>query len=66
MANYNDENYNPEFTDKFYIKKFMEIQQSNVILWRKLDNLKSDNMLNKLIREKFGDGFFDGLDDMVR
>jgi prolyl 4-hydroxylase len=57
---------NPEFTDPFYIKKFMEIQRGNVVLWRKLKNLESDNDIKYKIEQKFGLDFFKNIDDLIK
>jgi hypothetical protein len=57
---------NPEFTDPFYIKKFMEIQRGNVVLWRKLKNLESDNAIKDKIEQTFGLDFFKNIDDLVK
>lgn len=35
-------NDNPVFTDPFYIKKFMEIQQQNIILYKSLLKIKDN------------------------
>lgn len=55
----------PVITDPFYLKKFMQLQQANVILWRKLNNLKENEDVKATIETYFGDNFFDNLDDLV-
>ncbi len=54
----NDE---PVFTEPFYIKKFMEIQQQNVVLWRLLYRLQQHKELKEQIEKVFGDKFFEEL-----
>lgn len=60
------QNDNPEFTEPFYIKKFMDIQQTNIILWRKLKQLNDNPELDRLIKEQYGDDFFDGIEEYIR
>ena len=57
---------NPEFTDKFYIKKFMEIQQGNIQLWRKLQTIKENIYVKEIIEKQYGSDFFDDIDDLVK
>lgn len=57
---------NPTFDEPFYVKKFMDIQRGNVVLYRKLKNLEEDPQLKIKIEEQFGANFFDGLDDLVK
>ena len=57
---------NPVFTDKFYIKKFMEIQRGNVQLWRKLKDLESNEELKLKIQQQLGKDFFDNVDDLIK
>ena len=54
-------NEEPVFTEPFYIKKFMEIQQQNVILWRKLYNIQQNAELKEQVENTFGVDFFDEL-----
>jgi len=56
----------PKITDEFYLKKFMEIQQSNVVLWRKLHTIKEHEDLRAVVETYLGEDFFDNLDDLVR
>lgn len=58
----NDE---PVFTDPFYIKKFMQIQQHNVILYKKLLALQENATTKELAEFYFGSDFFDILKDGV-
>lgn len=55
----------PVITDPFYLKKFMQLQQANVVLWRKLHNIKENEDLRATIETYLGDNFFDNLDDLV-
>jgi hypothetical protein len=55
----------PIITDVFYLKKFMQLQQSNVVLWRKLHNIKENEDLRAVVETYLGDDFFDNLDDLV-
>lgn len=57
---------NPTFDEPFYVKKFMDIQRGNVVLYRKLKNLEENPQLKIKIEEQFGSNFFDGLDDLVK
>ena len=51
-------NDRPVFTDPFYIDKFMEIQQQNIVLYKTLLKIAEDPQLNQLIIEKFGEDYF--------
>ena len=55
----------PVITDEFYLKKFMQLQQANVVLWRKLHNIKENEDLRATIETYLGDDFFNNLDDLV-
>lgn len=59
-------NDNPEFSNPFYIKKFMEIQRSNVNLWRKLKNIEADPQLKSKVEAALGSDFFTDVDDLVK
>lgn len=59
-------NENPEFTDPFYIKKFMEIQRGNVNLWRKLKNIEENPELKARVEATLGIDFFMNVDDLVK
>lgn len=48
----------PVFTDPFYIDKFMEIQQQNILLYKTLLKIKEDPKLYSLAVEKFGEDIF--------
>lgn len=52
-------NENPEFSDKFYIKKFMEIQQQNIVLYKALLNIYNDPDLNQAVQSKIGQHVFE-------
>ncbi len=56
---------NPKFDDPFYIKKFMDIQRGNVVLYRKLKNLENSK-LKQVIENHLGEDFFKNLDDLVK
>lgn len=56
----------PVFTDPFYIKKFMEIQQQNVVLWRMLYNIQQNQSLKEQVEKEFGSTFFDELEKAPR
>jgi hypothetical protein len=56
----------PVFTDPFYIKKFMEIQQQNVVLWRMLYNIQQNQSLKEQVEKEFGSAFFDELEKAPR
>lgn len=55
----------PVITDEFYLKKFMQLQQANVVLWRKLYTIKGNEDLRATVETYLGDNFFDNLDDLV-
>lgn len=48
----------PVFTDPFYIDKFMEIQQQNIILYKMLLRIQEDPELAQSVIAKFGEDFF--------
>jgi hypothetical protein len=56
-------NENPVFTDQFYIKKFMEIQQQNIILYKRLLKIKNNPEISAIVDREFGLDFFDVLKD---
>jgi hypothetical protein len=56
----------PVITDPFYLKKFMQIQQANIVLWRKLDSIKNNDDLRASVETYLGDDFFNNLDDLVK
>ena len=51
-------NERPVFTDPFYIDKFMEIQQQNIVLYKTLLKIAEDPELNRAVIEKFGEDYF--------
>jgi len=55
----------PVFTDQFYIKKFMVIQQHNVVLYKKLLTLQQNEEIRTLVEQTLGKDFFDILEDGV-
>ena len=57
---------NPELTNPFYVKKFMEIQRGNVQLWRKLKDLESVPEIKAQIEQQLGADFFTNVDDLVK
>jgi hypothetical protein len=57
---------NPTFDEPFYVKKFMDIQRSNVVLYRKLKNIETDNNLRVQVEAVLGEDFFKNLDDLVK
>jgi len=56
----------PIITDPFYLKKFMEIQQANIVLWRKLHTIKENEDLRAAVETYLGDDFLNNLDDLVK
>lgn len=50
-------------TDPFYTNKFMVIQQSNVILWRKLVKIRDNEELSQYVKNVYGENFFDDIDE---
>ena len=50
---------NPVFTDSFYIKKFMQIQQQNIVLYKTLLKIKENPQTYKIVRENFGEDIFE-------
>lgn len=56
----------PVLTEPFYVKKFMEIQQQNIVLWRKLYNIQQNPQLKEQVEKEFGIDFFDELEEAPR
>jgi hypothetical protein len=56
----------PVFTEPFYIKKFMEIQQQNVVLWRMLYKIQQNKELCEQVKKEFGELFFEELERAPR
>lgn len=50
---------NPVFTDPFYIKKFMQIQQQNIVLYKTLLKIKEHPQTYKIVCENFGEDIFE-------
>jgi hypothetical protein len=50
---------NPVFTDQFYIKKFMEIQQQNIVLYKSLLKIKENSKVFELIKLELGEDVFE-------
>lgn len=48
----------PVFTEPFYIDKFMEIQQQNIVLYKTLLKITEDPELHQAVIEKFGKDYF--------
>jgi hypothetical protein len=53
----------PVFTDPFYIDKFMEIQQQNIILYKMLLSIQEDAELKSYVESKLGKDFFSKMKD---
>lgn len=53
----------PVFTDQFYIDKFMEIQQQNIVMYKMLLAIQEDPILKEQIESKFGSEFFSKMKD---
>ena len=49
---------NPIITEPFYLKKFMEIQRENVILYNHLRMIHKDEELRNLVLERIGPDTF--------
>ena len=49
---------NPVFQDQIYIKKFMEIQQQNIVLYKSLLKIKENPKAYQLIVEELGEDVF--------
>lgn len=56
-------NENPVFTDPFYIKKFMEIQQQNIVLYKSLLKIKENPEAYAKVVEQLGEEVFSILDN---
>lgn len=56
----------PVITDPFYLKKFMQIQQANVVLWRKLETIRNNEDLRAAVETYLGDDFLNNLDDLIK
>lgn len=51
--------------EEFYTNKFMVIQQSNVVLWRKLQKLRDDPELRDKIETSMGEDFFKDINELL-
>lgn len=49
----------PVFTDPFYIDKFMEIQQQNIILYKALLKIKENPVTSEVVSRELGSTIFD-------
>lgn len=49
---------NPVFTDPFYIKKFMEIQQQNIVLYKSLLKIKENPETYQKVVDVLGEKVF--------
>lgn len=49
----------PVFTDPFYIDKFMEIQQQNIILYKALLKIKENPVTFEVVSRELGSTVFD-------
>jgi hypothetical protein len=48
----------PVFTDQFYIDKFMEIQQQNILLYKALLLAQQNTNIRQVIEKELGKEFF--------
>ena len=53
---------NPVFTEPFYIKKYMQIQQQNIVLYKSLLKIKENPETYKVVTELLGEEVFEILD----
>jgi hypothetical protein len=49
---------NPVFQDPFYIKKFMEIQQQNIVLYKTLLKIKENPNAYQVVVQELGNDVF--------
>jgi hypothetical protein len=49
----------PVFTDPFYIDKFMEIQQQNIVLYKSLLQIYENEDTRTLVEQQLGAGVFE-------
>jgi hypothetical protein len=49
----------PVFTDPFYIDKFMEIQQQNIVLYKSLLQIYENKDTRTLVEHELGAGIFE-------
>jgi hypothetical protein len=54
---------NPTFQEPFYIKKFMEIQQQNVVLYKTLLKIQENPETALVVKRQLGNDIFDILKD---
>lgn len=57
------EEEDPIFTDKFYVKKFMEIQQQNIVLYKSLLRIQQNEITFNCVKETLGEEIFKILKD---
>ena len=48
----------PVFTDPFYIDKFMEIQQQNIVLYKSLLKIYENEVTRHIVEKAIGDEVF--------
>lgn len=53
----------PVFTEPFYIDKFMEIQQQNIVLYMALKQIHDNPVTKEAVLKTFGEKAFDALID---
>jgi hypothetical protein len=53
----------PVFTDQFYIDKFMEIQQQNIVLYKSLLKIKENPATSEVVYRELGLNIFDIIKD---
>jgi hypothetical protein len=53
----------PVFTDQFYIDKFMEIQQQNIVLYKSLLKIKENPVTSEVVYRELGSNIFDIIKD---
>jgi hypothetical protein len=51
----------PVFTDPFYIDKFMEIQQQNIVLYKSLLKIYENEVTRHLVERAIGEEVFEVL-----
>lgn len=49
---------NPVFQEPFYIKKFMEIQQQNIVLYKSLLKIKENPKAYQAVVDELGEEIF--------
>jgi hypothetical protein len=51
----------PVFTEPFYIDKFMEIQQQNIVLYMALKKIEENPTTKEVVLKELGENAFDAL-----